>query len=170
MSESVSLESRDGGARTAVSVISWNVNGLRSLCPTGVGDLFQRLPHRDTLGFLCVQETKLSRLSRDLCIADGYHSYFSLCRNCRDTGRDRGYSGVATFVRKDIPTLRAQEGFVGTGDPAADVHSLDGLEGAAGVVSRKDAQLLSGEGRVLITGTGRVVRPTALLADDDGLL
>lgn len=142
----------------AVSVLSWNVNGLRSLCPGpgGLDDLFQRLPCRDSLGFVCLQETKMSRLSRDLCVADDYHSYFSLCRNSRDSGRDRGYSGVATFVRKDIPTLRAQEGFVGVGDPAADVHSLldslggDPREGAG--ITREDAHSLSEEGRVLITG------------------
>ena len=147
-----------------VRIVSWNVNGLRSVCPDGIHNLFARLqdelPVDTPLGILCLQETKMSRLSADLCVQEGYHSYFSICRNSRDTGRERGYSGVATFVRKDIPTFRSQEGFVGTGDPSIDVlsfsslFSTDGLSSTADHIdiSAQDATSLSEEGRVLFTG------------------
>lgn len=141
------------------AVVSWNVNGLRSMCPEGLSDLFNLLPDNHNIGFLCLQETKLSRLVPDLCISDNYYSYFSRCRNSRDTGRDRGYAGVGTFVRKDIPTLRAQQGFIGCGDPAEDILPFSAMQSVINNHGKddmwltwEDASALSEEGRVMMTG------------------
>ena len=80
-----------------VKLVSWNVNGVRSL------------PNfRETLlclnaDIICLQETRLSSTSSSLshyANLPGYTSYFSFC-DIR-----RGYSGVATFVRDGPLTPR----------------------------------------------------------------
>lgn len=72
-----------------VRVISWNVNGIRTLRPS----LKEAL---DALNadIICLQETKVqSNADESVCLVPGYHSFFSFCRT------RAGYSGTATFTR-----------------------------------------------------------------------
>jgi AP endonuclease-2 len=56
---------------------------------------------------ICFQEVKLTRKNlvadhRDMCIPEGYEAYYSLHPT-------KGYSGVATFVKKDVCDVRKAE-------------------------------------------------------------
>jgi AP endonuclease 2 len=77
-----------------VRIVSWNVNGLRTLKPS-LKAIFESLQ----ADILCVQETRITQSDVDLerlALVPGYDSFFSFCsvRN--------GYSGVATFSRNGV--------------------------------------------------------------------
>lgn len=69
--------------------ISWNINGLRSVCGKGFADIFANLD----ADFFCLQETKLSP-GIDVPQFDGYFSYWSLAEK-------KGYSGTAIYSRHE---------------------------------------------------------------------
>ncbi len=81
-------------------ILSWNVNGLRSLAKKGFAEWLRKTGP----DVLCVQETKahVDQLEADLVNPAGYHGYFC-------SAERKGYSGVATFT-KDKPA-RIQKGF-----------------------------------------------------------
>lgn len=68
-------------------LISWNVNGIRSVREKGFLDFFAK----EKPDILCVQETKVSegQISLDL---DGYHQYWNYAQK-------KGYSGTAIFSK-----------------------------------------------------------------------
>jgi exodeoxyribonuclease-3 len=73
-------------------IISWNVNGLRSIKNKGFFDwLSQEKPD-----ILCLQETKISdpqQLDADLREPPGYHVYWNAPER-------KGYAGVAVFTKE----------------------------------------------------------------------
>ena len=74
-------------------IISWNVNGLRSLQK---GNYWQWLID-DAADIFCLQEIKAEsvQLSEDMRQPAGYHSYFNSSR------MRKGYSGVATYSKQE---------------------------------------------------------------------
>lgn len=75
------------------TLISWNVNGLRS---AGKKDFIAWM-QQGRFPIVAVQETKISdpdQLTEELRNPDGYTSYF----NC--STEKKGYSGVGVYVKK----------------------------------------------------------------------
>lgn len=135
----------------SVRITSWNVNGIKSLV-TNYGSLehIHKLLDAD---IVCFQETKLmSRNDSTLFISEKYWSFFSLCRPAR------AYSGTATFVRKNIPLLSAQEGLTGLLAKVEDrVLSLTQGEFDDIGLSAEEALAIDQEGRCVITDHGGFV-------------
>jgi len=80
-------------------LVSWNVNGLRSIAKKGLFEWF----HQEKPDVLCLQETKIGaeQLTDELSSFPGYVSYFAHAEK-------KGYSGVALYL-KDKP-LSVKEG------------------------------------------------------------
>ena len=76
----------------SITLISWNVNGLRSAVNKGFPDVIE-IKKPD---ILCVQETKAheDQLPERLLAVDDYHAYFS-------SAEKKGYSGVALYSRTE---------------------------------------------------------------------
>lgn len=85
-----------------MKLVSWNVNGLRSLEKNGTWDAFLALQP----DVFCLQETKAEaeQLSGALRAPLGYHSYFSHSKV------KKGYSGVALYCK-----VEPKEVFYGMG-------------------------------------------------------
>eukprot|EP01041_Mallomonas_annulata_P006271 gene6271-12701_t len=146
-----------------IKICSWNINGIKSLVNLyGTLESIQQLLLSH---IICFQETKLTnRLNSALFLSENYYSFFSLCRPLKP------YSGTATFVRKDIPVIRAQEGLTGLLSASADdkivTLSLDELS-----MSEEEAMALDKEGRCVITDHGcfvliNVYAPNATANDE----
>src|SRR3989338_6459286 len=76
----------------SLTLISWNVNGIRAAERKGFIDWIAKGKYP----VVCIQETKVSDqalLSDELRNIDGYTSYW----NCAN--EKKGYSGVATYVK-----------------------------------------------------------------------
>jgi len=73
-----------------ITLLSWNVNGIRAVHKKGFVDWFKSVKP----DILCIQETKAweEQLPDDLINIDGYHSYF-----CQ--GERKGYSGTAIYTK-----------------------------------------------------------------------
>lgn len=82
-----------------MKLISWNVNGIRSVAKKG----FLTWLNQEKPDVLALQETKCSpgQLGEDLLAPLGYKSFWS-------SAKKAGYSGVALFVREKSPEI--QEG------------------------------------------------------------
>jgi len=78
-----------------MKIISWNVNGLRSVIRKGFLDWVKR----EDPDVLCLQEIKIQEreIPFDLRIFNNYNSVFN-------SSRKKGYAGVAVYA-KDKPTL-----------------------------------------------------------------
>lgn len=72
-----------------LKLISWNVNGIRSVLNKGFLDFFN---HVDADVF-CLQETKVSEGQVELML-DGYHQYWNYAQK-------KGYSGTAIFSKQE---------------------------------------------------------------------
>lgn len=75
-----------------MKIVSWNVNGLRSLAKNEYWQTFLKETKADVF---CLQETKCrpEQLSADLLSPFGYSSFFSSCEV------RKGYSGVAMYSK-----------------------------------------------------------------------
>jgi len=73
-------------------IFSWNVNGVRAIEKKGFLDWVDQIAP----DVLCIQETKahFEQLPDTLKDIDGYHGYWH-------SGERKGYSGVATFSKKE---------------------------------------------------------------------
>ena len=73
-------------------IFSWNVNGVRAIEKKGFLDWIDQIAP----DVLCIQETKahFEQLPDTLKDIDGYHGYWH-------SGERKGYSGVATFSKKE---------------------------------------------------------------------
>ena len=80
---------------TALTLLSWNVNGIRAIQRKGAFDELMAMG----ADVVCVQETKaqIDQLDDALIKPDGYHAYYS-------SAERKGYSGVALFSKLQ-PTL-----------------------------------------------------------------
>ena len=82
-----------------MKLISWNVNGIRAAVKKGFLDYLDS----EQPDILCIQESKAHKeqLSSEIIEGHGYHTYWH-------SGIKKGYSGVATFCKKE--PLYIQEG------------------------------------------------------------
>ena len=73
-------------------LISWNVNGIRAAVKKG----FLAYLEKEQPDILCIQESKAHKeqLSSDILEDHGYYAYWH-------SGIKKGYSGVATFCKKE---------------------------------------------------------------------
>lgn len=128
---------------SSISICSWNVNGIASLCRC-YGGLLNAL-RKTEADFICIQETKIATLDWYCCITEDYFSYFSLHRP------PKAYSGTATFVKKSFTTYKSQDGLTGQfckskEDQIIEVNDIDvGL-------TKEDLLSLDSEGRCIMTG------------------
>lgn len=76
-----------------MKVISWNVNGLRSVCRNGFLDWLKE----EGADIVCLQEIKVQedQIPEDMRVIKGYAAYYN-------TGSRKGYAGVAVYT-KQIP-------------------------------------------------------------------
>lgn len=81
-----------------MKIVSWNVNGLRSLLKNEYWESFLRDTRPDVF---CLQETKASpeQLPEALLSPAGFSSFFSSCRT------RKGYSGVALYSKIEPLTV-----------------------------------------------------------------
>ncbi len=91
---------------TSLSIVSWNINGIRAVWKRGD---FQDFITKYQPDILCVQETKAEpsqlpeELTQEGSIVNGYHVTYHSC------SRRKGYSGVATFSK--IKPVHSTVGF-----------------------------------------------------------
>lgn len=71
-----------------VKIISWNVNGIRSVMKKGFADFVKK--HNPDI--LCLQETKAPRGHMDMLFPPGYNQYWNHAER-------PGYSGTAVFTK-----------------------------------------------------------------------
>ncbi|XP_032890405.1 DNA-(apurinic or apyrimidinic site) endonuclease 2 [Amblyraja radiata] len=152
-----------GAGPGRLRLLTWNVNGLRTLG--------RRLrPRLETMRaeISCFQETRVSRegLTEELAVLEGFTSYFSHSRT------RPGYSGVATYCRDEARPFWAEEGLsglltlgvraTGIGEEMTDreLRELDS-EGRA-VITKHRVRLCEGE-----TATLAVVNVYVPRADPD---
>lgn len=91
-------------------ITTWNINGLRTLRqyrPWYSLKDWQACLNYLEADIICFQEVKLTRKAlvtyhRDMCVPEGYEAYYNLHPT-------KGYSGVATFVKKDVCHVRKAE-------------------------------------------------------------
>ncbi len=82
-----------------MKLLSWNVNGIRAAVKKG----FLQFLEDENPDIICIQETKAHKeqLSSEILNDHGYFTYWH-------SGQKKGYSGVATFCKKE--PLYIQEG------------------------------------------------------------
>ena len=85
-----------------MKVISWNVNGIRSVKNKGFGEWFSKTKP----DILCLQEIKAQKDSypKELLELKGYFSYFNFAKK-------PGYSGVAVYTKEKPETIKDKLGF-----------------------------------------------------------
>ncbi|MDR0401491.1 MAG: exodeoxyribonuclease III [Endomicrobium sp.] len=73
-----------------MKIVSWNVNGIRSICKKGFNDWV----HKSKADIVCIQETKANEFQFPITVKkiDGYYFYCSCAFK-------KGYSGVAVWSR-----------------------------------------------------------------------
>lgn len=79
--------------KRAISLLSWNVNGIRAAERKGFVEWMEKSPY----DIVAVQETKVShpdQLSEKLRSPDGYESFW------HSATEKKGYSGVAVYVKE----------------------------------------------------------------------
>lgn len=81
-----------------MKLISWNVNGLRSLLGKGFLEIFSALD----ADIFCLQETKLQPEQVELQL-EGYHQFWN-------SADKKGYSGTAIFTKQAPISLRMDFG------------------------------------------------------------
>ncbi|PWN47593.1 DNase I-like protein [Violaceomyces palustris] len=141
-------------------ILVWNVNGLRTL--KGYQPWY-KLPDWQTclehLGadFACFQEIKMTRkqLEEPMCIMSDYHSFFNFHPN-------KGYSGTATYVRKELCVpLKAEQGITGrlVKDPTADKRLSIGCRpvDCQEIMNPKLFHSIDDEGRAVVLDCGMFV-------------
>ncbi len=84
-----------------ISILSWNVNGIRAVSNKG----FLAWLKKTKPDILAIQETKAhpSQLSKELLNPEGYFSYWHL-------GERKGYSGVALYTKQEPRDLKVSFG------------------------------------------------------------
>ncbi|XP_055487040.1 LOW QUALITY PROTEIN: DNA-(apurinic or apyrimidinic site) lyase 2 [Leucoraja erinacea] len=125
-----------GAGPGRLRLLTWNVNGLRTLG--------RRLrPRLETMRaeISCFQETRVSRegLTEELAILEGFTSYYSNSR------ARPGYSGVATYCKDEARPFWAEEGLSGLLTPGVRAAGI-GEE-----MTDRELRELDSEGRAVIT-------------------
>ena len=93
--------------------VSWNVNGLRAVAGKGFLDIFKNL----NADVFCIQETKLQKNQIPIDFgAEGYEDFWNFAIQ-------KGYSGVATLIKKEVSKKRLIDTKQGFG---IDEHNKEG--------------------------------------------
>ena len=71
-----------------MKIISWNVNGLKSVINNNFIELIKKL----NADVICLQETKISK--KQSIDVEGYYTYYNYCKKA-------GYSGVAILTKEE---------------------------------------------------------------------
>ena len=89
-------------------VVSWNVNGLRSVAKKGFG----RVRNQNDIDVMCLQETRCLReqLTPGIRSPRGWNTHFV-------SAERKGYSGVACYSK-----AKPDEAIAGIGDPTFDIE------------------------------------------------
>lgn len=84
-----------------MKIISWNVNGLRSVYKKGFLEWFEKI----NADIVCLQETKAQKkqLTPDLIKLENYHSFFN-------SAQKKGYSGVAVYSKNKPRVVKRKLG------------------------------------------------------------
>lgn len=94
-----------------MKIISWNVNGIRSILGQNPSRNFDKISHENKLfeyiekenpDIICIQETKadIEQIKEELRFPPGYFGYYNSCKS------KKGYSGVVNFTKiKPIETV-----------------------------------------------------------------
>jgi exodeoxyribonuclease-3 len=85
-----------------MKIISWNVNGLRSVYKKGFLDFLKK----EKADIICLQEIKIqeNQIPSELINPFGYHSFFN-------SAIKKGYSGVAVFSKIEPQLISKKLGF-----------------------------------------------------------
>ena len=75
-----------------MKLLSWNVNGIRAAAKKG----FLQFLEKENPDIICIQETKAHKeqLTSEILEDHGYFTFWH-------SGEKKGYSGVATFCKKE---------------------------------------------------------------------
>eukprot|EP00890_Picochlorum_soloecismus_P006344 jgi/Picsp_1/6710/NSC_04052-R1_dna-apurinic or apyrimidinic site lyase 2 len=151
-------------------ILSWNVNGLKACLKrlygrkSSISEFLNGDIGKD-YDIVCIQETKLTKSellqSNELTQADGWLCFYSV-RLSESTAAQKGYSGTATFVRRDacVP-FEAELGFT-QGWQKADEEEAGMMMVASSSCeshqrwldfgfSMQELRVIDGEGRVVVT-------------------
>lgn len=123
-----------------MKLVTWNINGIRSF------DWKETLKSLDA-DIVCIQETKVTRdnLEEPIALIDGYTSYFAFSR------KRTGYSGVATFCKKDFTPVKSEEGLGGTLPSSEEKDAIGHYEEVNAEFVSEDLKALDQEGRCVLT-------------------
>lgn len=133
--------------------VTFNVCGIKPLmrAHASLSTLFEDLG----ANVVCLQELKAQRddLTKEVCIVPQFRSYISIPLE------KKGYSGVAIYVRDDIPVYRAEEGVTGwmiaeNGAPYRE--SADAIGGYP-PLTREEGVQIDREGRAVMLDLGSCV-------------
>ncbi len=100
---------------------------------------------------------ELSSLERAVALAEGYDSFFALCRKQNPSTSYGRYAGVATFVRTAFRPHRAEEGVTGVLSPNSASNEAAGSSFASmlasfpGAAAEPTDSAIDSEGRCVIT-------------------
>lgn len=170
---SSSVVCRGGSASKDYRIVSFNVNGLRSIVEhykvTRNWSIDQWLDSFDA-DIICFQETKIndvSRITPALANPHRYHAYYAFHQKnhlLESSKGGIGYAGVVTYVRKTssiaIGPVAYEEGFTGMfcdGTAAMKIGNRESLLRQEGdnltsqTYSIQELQQFDAEGRVIIT-------------------
>ncbi|KAG2136066.1 Endonuclease/exonuclease/phosphatase [Suillus bovinus] len=150
-------------------ILSWNINGVRTLPqyhPWNTFTSFQGILEHLKADIICFQEMKTSRSSLLRCVAlpDDFEAFFSFPQN------KGGYSGVAVYANsRTVTPLRAEEGLSGILQPKPPLtsderisrsypcaHEIELMPDEHGSTP-SDLAALDAEGRALIVDFGLFV-------------
>lgn len=88
-------------AHVSVSVVSWNVNGIRSACKKGFSSCIEEIG----ADIICLQEIRISQLQiAEVQVPHGYRAYWN-------SALRPGYSGTALLSRKKPVSVSYQLGY-----------------------------------------------------------
>jgi len=85
-----------------MKILSWNVNGIRSIADKGFLEWFKK----ESPDILCLQETKAApdQLNKSLSSPKGYHVYWN-------NPQRKGYAGVAVYSRTEPRSVEKKFGY-----------------------------------------------------------
>lgn len=98
-----------------MKIISWNINGYRSITGQNPSKRFDKITRDNKLfpyieeeqpDIIALQETKanVDQIREDLVCPEGYHAYYHTC------SKRKGYSGVVTFSKKEAKSFTKEIG------------------------------------------------------------
>jgi exodeoxyribonuclease III len=98
-----------------MKIITWNINGYRSISGQNPSKRYNKVTKKNTLfeyinnekpDILCLQETKAlpEQIDEALRVPEGYYAYYNSCQT------KKGYSGVVTFTTREANKVNYKTG------------------------------------------------------------